>query len=158
MAETRTGVGRRWALSRRSRNGSRGLSGALSFAELVRAHDRWERQVEAGAVDPLADGNDDYHQRLQRFEHAEGKILGAYWCTTAASAIVLTVKESAGRLQPFRHLHTRIHRLSDWVIPRNGEPIAELLHHCDTLAIKASSVLTGTPARIVMHWIFAIES
>ncbi len=158
MAETSTSVGGRWALSRRSRNGSRGLSGALSFAELVRAHDRWERQVGAGAVDPLADGNDDYHQRLQRFEHAEGKILGAYWCTTAASAIALTVKESAGRLQPFRHLHTRIHRLSDWVIPRNGEPIAELLHHCDTLAIKASSVLTGTPARIVMHWIFAIES
>jgi hypothetical protein len=158
MAETSTSAGGRWAISRRRANGARGLSGAVSFAELVRAHDRWEKQVVTGAADPPADGKDDYHERLQRFERVEGKILGAYWCTTAASAVALTVKESAGHLQPFRHSLTRIHRLSDWVIPRNGEPIAELLHHCDTLAIKASSVLTGTPARIVMQWIFAIES
>src|SRR5258708_6485518 len=100
MAGTSTSGGGRWAICRRA-NGSRALSGALSFAELVRAHDRWEKQVDAGAADLVADGNDDYHQQLHRFEQAEGKILGAYWCTTAASAIALTLKESAGRLQPF---------------------------------------------------------
>ena len=142
---------------RRRSNHARGLSGSVSFAELVRSHKRWLRVAET--VDPVPEAEDERYQgRIQKFERDEGKILGAYWCTTAESAVALTVKSPSGRFRLLRRPHTRIHRVSDWVVPEHGEAIAELLHYCDALAIKASAVLTGTPARIVMQWIFAIES
>ena len=156
MAETSDSVGGRPRAARGAVNGARSLSGAVTFAELVRIHDRWEKTVETDGLSE--DGDDAYHRKLKSFERAEGKIQGAYWCTTAPSGVALTVREPPGHFRLFRHSQTRIHRASDWAVPLNGEPIAELLHHCDTLAIKASAVLTGTPARIVMQWIFSIES
>jgi len=143
---------RRAAAGKQTGNGSSAQSGAISFAELVRAHDRWEREV-AGRPGEREDGRDEYHTRLEQFEASEGDILGAYWCTTASSAVALTVKRKR-----LRREHPHIHRVSDWVVPENGEPIAELLHHCDTLAIRAGEVLRGTAVRIIMQWIFAIES
>jgi hypothetical protein len=50
----------------------------------------------------------------------------------------------------------RLHRVTDW-LARESQ-IAELLHHCDTLAIKVSEVLRGTPERIAMQWIYAVQS
>jgi hypothetical protein len=143
---------RRAAAEKQTANGSCAQSGAISFAELVRAHDRWEREA-PGREGDREDGRDEYHTRLEQFEAAEGEIVGAYWCTTAPSAVALTVKR-----RRLRREHPHIHRASDWVVPKNGEPIAELLHHCDTLAIRASEVLRGTAVRIIMQWIFAIES
>ena len=133
----------------------------LEWLRLVRRarslSQRWLRVAET--VDPVPEAEDErYQERIQKFERVEGKILGAYWCTTAESAVALTVKSPSGRFRLLRRPHTRIHRVSDWVVPEHGEAIAELLHYCDALAIKASAVLTGTPARIVMQWIFAIES
>ena len=138
-------------------SGSRGLSGSVSFADLVRAHQRWQHNAATMDVPPESEV-DAYHERIQKFERAESKIFGAYWCTAAESGVALTFKQPSGRFRLFRPMLSRIHRLSDWVVPANAEPIAELLHYCDALAIKASSVLTGTPARIVMQWVFAIES
>jgi hypothetical protein len=155
MADTSASVGGHPRAIREA-DGARSLSGAVAFAELVRIHDRWEQTVEADGLSD--DGDDAYHRRLKSFERVEGKIQGAYWCTTAPSGIALTVREPPGRFRLFRHAQTRIHRASDWAVPPRGEPIAELLHHCDMLAIKASAVLTGTPARIVMQWIFSVES
>jgi len=50
----------------------------------------------------------------------------------------------------------RLHRVTDWLARESL--IAELLHHCDTLAIKVSEVLRGTSERIAMQWIYAVES
>jgi len=158
MALTSTSLGGRLGGSERRRaNGPRGVSGSVSFAALVREHQRWRHDAATTDAVPESEG-DAYYERVQKFERAEGKIQGAYWCTCAESAVALTVKAPSGRFRVFRPSLSRIHRVSDWAVPENGEPIAELLHYCDALAIKASAVLAGTPARIVMQWIFAIES
>ena len=59
---------------------------------------------------------------------------------------------------PFTDTDTkvRLHRLTDWVT-RGAEPIADLLHDCDLLAIRVSEVLRGTSERIAMRWLFAVE-
>jgi hypothetical protein len=50
----------------------------------------------------------------------------------------------------------QLHRVTDWITV-DFLPIAELLHHCDTLAIKVECVLEGTARRVAMRWLLAVE-
>ncbi len=50
----------------------------------------------------------------------------------------------------------RLHRLTDWVT-KEAEPIAELLHDCDVLAIRVREVLRGTSERIAMQWLYSVQ-
>ncbi|HKN46193.1 MAG TPA: hypothetical protein VJW23_19960 [Propionibacteriaceae bacterium] len=130
-----------------------GQAGSGSFPELVRAHFRWER---ADGSDPEAAGQ--YRTCLDQFEAREGPIMHAYWSTKRPSAVALTVKPSHG-LAAFLSDHDaeiRLHRVTDWVV--RERLITDLLHHCDTLAIKVSEVLRGTSERIAMQWIYSVES
>ena len=132
---------------------TRGQSGSVFFPELVRAHYVWER---AGGVDgPERDRYDDV---LQRFQEEEGELLHAYWATKRPSAVALTRKELGKVAQRFTDHddHIRLHRVTDWLARESA--IAELLHHCDTLAIRVSEVLRGSPERIAMQWLYAVES
>jgi hypothetical protein len=126
---------------------------AGSFPDLVRAHFKWER---ADDSDPEAARR--YHTCLDNFEAREGAIIHAYWSTKRPSAVALTVKPGHG-LAAFLSDHDaeiRLHRVTDWVV--RERLITDLLHHCDTLAIKASEVLRGTSERIAMQWIYSVES
>jgi hypothetical protein len=122
-------------------------SAAGMFAELVRTHYDVEKHPnETGVIDR-------YHRTLEQFEAFEGEITHVYWSTKRASAVALTVKRR-GRLAQWvldDDAVIRLHRLTDWLEPEYR--IAELLHHCDTLAIKVSQVLRGTSERIAMQWI-----
>jgi hypothetical protein len=51
----------------------------------------------------------------------------------------------------------RLHRVTDWVTA-GISPLADLLHSCDILAIKAGEGLEGTPRRVAMHWVLAVET
>ncbi|HZM20037.1 MAG TPA: hypothetical protein VFB87_11550 [Gaiellaceae bacterium] len=128
-------------------------AGSDTFPELVRAHYVWER---AGCVDgPEAER---YRTALQAFQAKEGNLMHVYWATRRPSAIALTLKPS-GRFARWFSDHDesiRLHRVTDW-LARESQ-IAELLHHCDTLAIKVSEVLRGSPERIAMQWIYAVQS
>ena len=128
-------------------------AGSVSFPELVRAHYAWER---AGCVGgPEAER---FRDAMRAFQTEEGELLHAYWATRRPSAVALTLKPN-GRLTRFLTDHDesiRLHRVTDW-LAREG-PIAELLHHCDTLAIKVSEVLRGSSERIAMQWLYAVES
>jgi hypothetical protein len=130
-----------------------GQSGSGSFPELVRAHFDWER---AGC----SDGADEqrYRQRLRAFEAREGELLHVYWATRRPSAVALTVKPKTGiaGLITDHDAVIRLHRVTDWLVRERR--IADLLHHCDTLAIKVSQVLRGTPERIAMQWLYAVQS
>ncbi|MDQ3778438.1 MAG: hypothetical protein M3310_06190 [Actinomycetota bacterium] len=127
--------------------------GSVSFPELVRAHYEWER---SGA----ANGTTEQHYRdaLRQFQEREGELMHAYWATKRPSAVALTLKQRGplGRLVSDHDAAIRLHRVTDWLARESK--IAELLHHCDTLAIKVSEVLRGTSERIAMQWIYSVES
>src|SRR5262245_6318442 len=127
-------------------------SAAGMFAELVGAHYALEKRPDEAAT------LERYHHTLEQFEAYEGEITHVYWSTKRASAVALTVKRR-GRLARWvldDDAVIRLHRVTDWLAP--DYRIAELLHHCDTLAIKVSEVLRGTSERIAMQWIYAVQS
>lgn len=127
--------------------------GSVSFPELVRAHYEWERSNGANTASEKR-----YRDALKSFEAEEGELMHAYWATKRPSAVALTVKQRHPlvRLVSDHDAAIRLHRVTDW-LARESQ-IAELLHHCDTLAIKVSEVLRGTPERIAMQWIYAVQS
>ena len=132
---------------------TRAEAGSVTFAELVRAHYAWEK---AGC----ADGReaDRYRDVLQRFQAEEGELLHVYWATKRPSAVALNRKQRGRFARRFSDHDDRIrlHRVTDWLARENR--IAELLHHCDTLAIKVSEVLRGSSERIATQWIYAVQS
>jgi hypothetical protein len=128
-------------------------AGSVSFAELVRAHYAWERAgCEEGAE------ADRYRTALLAFQTEEGELMHVYWATKRPSAIALTVKRRSRLARMFsdHDESIRLHRVTDWLARESK--IADLLHHCDTLAIKVSEVLRGTSERIAMQWIYSVES
>ena len=48
----------------------------------------------------------------------------------------------------------RFHSATDWVT-RDSPEIANVLHTCETLAVRASEILRGPTERIAMQWILA---
>jgi hypothetical protein len=101
---------------------------------------------------------EDYERAVAAFERKEGQIIRAYWCSTEASAVVLTEKQKRWSRIPWRRLgNLRLHRETEWVTAQAPE-IAELLHSGDTLSIRINRVLTQVPRRIAMEWVFSEQS
>jgi hypothetical protein len=124
-----------------------------SFPEVVRAHYAWER---AGCAP--GDAERRFREALVAFEQREGELQHAFWATERPSAVALTAKPK-GRMAAFLTddpAEIRLHRVTDWLA--RERQIADLLHHCDTLAIKVSEVLRGTTERIAMQWIYTVQS
>jgi hypothetical protein len=129
----------------------------ISFPELVWAHFRWEQELHAGRTPhPLTEAR--YRAALASFERRHGELLGAYWSTTRASAVAVTVKRAPKPLcwlgkDPQLHFH----RATDWVTKESPQ-IADVMHRCETLAIRVSEVLRGTGEFVAMQWLLAIAS
>lgn len=141
----------------------------VSFSDVVRAHYEWDQQAKDAAAshsngrrsfDPPARGA--FDDKLRQFEKDAGEIIEAYWCRKQASAVALTRKRVSaprglgrrGRRQADEY---RLFRVSDWVTADAGE-IANVLHECDVLAIKAASGLEGIHEAVVMQWLQAVEA
>jgi hypothetical protein len=139
--------------------------GHTSFSQLVRAHHRWAKQLHGrNRIDEQT--LEQYQTALADFEGTAGSIVDAYWCLEEASAVALTAREPEqqatagllGRLvgrAPEPEL--RLHRVTDWVTAQ-APPLADLLHSCDILAIKAGEGLEGTARRVAMQWVLAVET
>ena len=128
--------------------------GHVSFAELVRAHHQCADSAPGEAV------RQRFVQLRESFEAATGEIVDAYWCRDQPAAVALTRRELLHRgrlLRRRRKLEYRLHRVSDWVTGETHE-IADLLHDCDILAIKAAHGLEGVPRAVVMQWLLLVES
>ncbi len=146
-------------------NGSqRTVERRTSFSQLVRAHHRWAKQLHGRSrIDE--ETRERYQTALADFEETSGPIVDAYWCLEEASAVALTVREpeqpaAAGVLSRLRRPaepELRLHRVTDWATA-NAPPLADLLHSCDILAIKAGEGLEGTARRVAMQWVLAVES
>ncbi len=130
-------------------------NGHASFSELVRAH--YALDVNE-AEDPEA-AERRFRALLASFESGAGEIVDAYWCRKEASAVALTWRERWERrgLLSRRRLDYRLHRVSDWVTTETHE-LADLLHDCDILAIKAAAGLERIPRAVVMQWLLLVES
>jgi hypothetical protein len=126
-----------------------------SFPELVWAHHLRQQEVmDTGNMQGEAEA--EYRRRLQAFEAAHGRLINAYWCTSEASGVALTSRRGgriarACRRQP----ETRFHAATDWVA-RESPEVANVLHTCETLAMRAGEVLRGPSERITMQWILAV--
>lgn len=133
-----------------------GRNGHISFSELVRAHHEWDTSPDRERAEHVRER---FRELLDEFQHAAGQIVDAYWCRREASAVALTrrEREKRGRLRRRRKLEYRLHRVSDWVTGGTHE-LADLLHDCDILAIKAANGLDGVPRAVVMQWLLLVES
>ncbi len=131
--------------------------GAATFSDLVRAHFRREHERGNGAA-RLAEAESEFSESLARFEAEEGKLAAVYWSTQDASAVALTVGDPRSSRNPIvdTDAEVRLHRVTDWVT-KEAEPIAELLHDCDVLAIRVREVLRGTSERIAMQWLYSVQ-
>jgi len=134
----------------------------VSFSEVVRVHFRWSERFHDDGTEGVATAKEELDTAREKFEQAAGTIVDAYWCTTEASAVALTEKppkpKKARQLRRDKASEPvlQLHRVTDWVTV-DFLPVAELLHHCDTLAIKVECVLEGTPRRVAMRWLLAVE-
>lgn len=151
---------------------------AILFNELVLAHFRWfalnGRYGEFGGLPaelapagwppepPPTDAErsaaeDLYHDKLEQFTALEGEIVAAYWSATVPSGIVMTMQPRGRALNLLLGPRISLHRATTWLTASDSR-VAELLHHCDTLGNKAAQILTHTPKRVAMTWIFSTES
>jgi hypothetical protein len=135
--------------------------GSPFFADLVRAHYRWERALagkNATDRERLDDLEEAYHSKLKDFHATEGDILEAYWCIRKPSGVALTEKPRT-RLERFLgDRPMRLHRVSNWLTPRTAGKLVDLLHDCDELAIRAGEILHGTPKRVALRSAYEVES
>jgi hypothetical protein len=135
--------------------------GSPFFADLVRAHYVWERELDRSGdadSDRLHGLRRAYEQKLNAFAAAEGDVVEAYWCTRRASAVALTEKRKDLRDRLTGDHHIRLHRVSNWLMPRSAQAVSDVLHDCDELAIRAEEILRGTPKRIALRSMFKVES
>jgi hypothetical protein len=120
-----------------------------SFSELVYAHYDWWRALRAEQGTTALEKH--YNAVKHEFEAANGRIVKSYWCSHVESAVVLT--EQKPRMS-VRGLRCGFYLEGDWAA-HDWPDIAAELHHCDELAVKATSVLTGVRHRICMNLIMA---
>ena len=132
--------------------------GAVSFSDLVRAHFKRERERKRGDAQAAQQAEQEFHARLKEFEDQEGSLAAVYWSTRNASAIAMTVGNAHGRRNPLVDTdnEVRLHRVTDWVT-KDSEPVADILHACDLLAIRVGEILRGTSERIAMRWLYAVQ-
>jgi hypothetical protein len=131
--------------------------GAASFSDLVRAHfQREQERLDHGAAS--RETETDFHRKLEQFEREEGKLAAVYWSTRTASAVAMTIGKPRAARNPIAEteMEIRLHRVTDW-LTKEQTLIANVLHDCDLLAIRAGEILRGTSERIAMRWIFSVQ-
>lgn len=125
---------------------------AVTFSEVVYAHFNWWHHREGARRNAhVAQAFDD--ARIA-FEKRHGELVNAYWCSHIESAVALTQKKRLrGALGPLWGFH----RETDWSTQDFPE-VAEQLHRCDELAVRANAVLKSVRQRICMQLVFASAS
>jgi uncharacterized membrane protein len=125
------------------------LPRTTTFSELVYVHYDWWNALRKGTLSPAL--AKDYCAARAGFEERHGEIVSAYWCSHVESAVALTHRKRRFRwASPI----STFHRESDWATQAAPEIAAEL-HHCDELAVKAKTVLTGVRQVICLQLVMA---
>jgi hypothetical protein len=127
---------------------ARGTS-SIPFPELAHLHFQWRRALETNAPD-LETKAERYHDARSAFEVEHGRIVDEYWCWHVPSAAVLTEKPRPRAVSWFLRPHVTFRRASDWAT-KDQPDVAEQIHRCDELAIRATHVLSGIRRRICLQ-------
>jgi len=142
-------------------------SEVISFADVVRAHYEWDAALRKPDEGKAQNARVEFITKLAEFErHFKCTLVEAYWCRREASAVALVLARQP-RLDPLRRLvqrflrrqeapDFRLYRVTDWVTG-DVQKLADLLHECDVLAIKATWGLEGFQRAVVMQWLLAVE-
>jgi RsiW-degrading membrane proteinase PrsW (M82 family) len=146
---------------------TRPTSKLVSFSDVVRAHYEWDAAAREGDAEKTRIARRRFSEKLVAFEDRfEVDLVDAYWCRKEASAVALveTRKRESGALRrAFRRVFRvseapdfRLFRVTDWVTG-DTRKLADALHKCDVLAIKATWGLEGFQRTVVMQWLLAVE-
>jgi hypothetical protein len=136
----------------------------VSFSDVARAHYEWDARTHG--EDELA--RREFECKLELFEAgSRTELVDAYWCRKRASAVALAqVAEVPGTSlrQRLRRLirgplvpEFRLYRETDW-LTGDFSRLADLLHECDVLAVKAIYGLEGFQQALVMQWLLRVEA
>jgi hypothetical protein len=146
-------------------NGHGGDAGArVSFSDVARAHFEWDARTDGG--DERA--RREFERKLELFEAgSRSELVEAYWCRRRASAVALAQIEEVPDGSLRRRLRRlvrgpvapefRLYRETDW-LTGDFSKLADLLHECDVLAVKAIYGLEGFQQALVMQWLLKVES
>ena len=145
-----------------------------SFSDVARAHWRWDVElVRKGAgTSELTDARRKFEAVLADFEKTElgrdGRVADDYWCQHEASGVALVaipapedgarlLRRFAERLRLWHRIpQYRIFRQTDWATVEFPQ-LANLLHECDVLAVKAQWGLEGIYQAVVLPWLMSVE-
>lgn len=126
----------------------------VSFPELIWIHHLRQRDLENPHHRPYTGPAEERYREFEaRFEEQHGKIVSAYWCTSEASAIVLTIKRRPLLLAD----SVRLHWATDWST-RDKPKLMTLLYECESLAVKVQEVLRDTSRRLAIQSLFGVIS
>jgi hypothetical protein len=131
-----------------------GTDESVSFAELVWAHHKRQKEIEQDVQDGPWEKR--YRRRLRIFKETEGEIVEAWWCRYEASGTALTEKVVRKRFRQDDRIF-RLHAATDWRTSRSPR-IAGALHDCETLAIRVGEILRGSTEKVALHRLFAATS
>jgi hypothetical protein len=120
----------------------------VSFPELVQTHFLRERALQEGEI-YIGAAEERYREFEAAFQRRHGQIVNAYWCSLHPSAVALT-QTPGTKASPALSFH----RVSNWATKEEPE-IADALHECDELAVRASQVLRGKTLHICMQLVMA---
>ena len=139
----------------------------VSFSDVVRAHHAWDVAAQRHDEARTTRAREDFVAQLAQFQRLHKlTVVGAYWSRKEASAVVLTkLQHRPGILRRFVQRvmrreeapDLRLERVTDWVTG-DARELADLLHQCDVLAIKAVWGLEGLQRAVVVQWLFAVEA
>jgi hypothetical protein len=126
----------------------------VSFPELVWIH--YLRQQELGSPHHKpyeGPAEQRFREFEERFEQEHGKIVGAYWCTSEASGVALTIKRRPLLLADA----VRLHWATDWST-RDKPKLMTLLYECESLSVRVQEVLRDTSRRLAIQSLFNVIS
>ena len=124
----------------------------VSFPELVQTHFIRQNALKDGEV-YTGDAEVRYREFEAAFQRQHGRIISASWCTSQPSAVALTEAHGKKGIPAAMAFH----RVSDWAT-KNEPEIADALHECDELAVRAAQVLRGKTLKICMQLVMASAS
>ena len=147
--EAPTGKASRRLLRRR-----RSAGASVSFPELVWMHHLRQQELKNGRREPYSGPAEHrYREFVRRFEAEHGRIVDAYWCTTEASGVALTVRRRPWILPDT----VRLHWATDWAT-KDQPTLMQLLYRCEALAVRVHEVLRDTSQRLAMQSLFTVIS
>jgi hypothetical protein len=153
------------ALGTAETNGHGGDVGTrVSFSDVARAHYEWDARTDGAGERARRE----FERKLELFEAgSRSELVEAYWCRKRASAVALAqieeVPDSSLRRRLRRFVRGqvapefRLYRETDW-LTGDFNKLADLLHECDVLAVKAIYGLEGFQQALVMQWLLKVES